>query len=119
THEPIAGADSALAHVLTPEQVMVDGKRPSGARVVVYDCEGYFAGAGIAELLAEEGYAVELVTPLEQISPFSDRTLEGPMLRRRLYDCGVAMRRGCSITRIERGRVAAESAFGEAVELEA
>ena len=41
------------------------------------------------------------------------------MLRQRLHDCGVAMRRGCAITRIGPGRVFAESEFGEAVELEA
>ena len=39
------GADAALAHVLTPEQVMVEGKRPPGRRVVVYDTDGYFVGA--------------------------------------------------------------------------
>ena len=45
THEPIDGASASLPHVLTPEQVM-DGKRPAGSRVVVYDAEGYFVGAG-------------------------------------------------------------------------
>jgi len=35
-----------LSPVLTPEQVMLGGKRPAGERVVVYDCEGYFMGAG-------------------------------------------------------------------------
>ena len=30
THEPIPGADASLPHVLTPEQIMVEGKRPPG-----------------------------------------------------------------------------------------
>ena len=30
THEPIAGADASLPHVLTPEQIMVEGKTPPG-----------------------------------------------------------------------------------------
>ena len=30
THAPIPGADASLAHVLTPEQVMLEGKRPAG-----------------------------------------------------------------------------------------
>ena len=34
-------------------------KRPPGERVVVYDCEGYFVAAGIAELLALEGHRVD------------------------------------------------------------
>ena len=57
THEPIDGASATLPHVLTPEQVM-DGKRPAGRRVVVYDAEGYFVGPGIAELLAGDGLEV-------------------------------------------------------------
>jgi dimethylamine/trimethylamine dehydrogenase len=119
THRPIRGADAALPYVLTPEQVMVEAKRPLGPRVVVYDCEGYFVAPGIAELLAGEGFRVELVTPLEQISPFSDHTLEGPMLRQRLHDCGVSMRRGCTIAAIEAGGLAGATEFGEALELEA
>src|SRR6476646_5689512 len=36
TRGPIPGADASLAHVLTPEQVMLAGKRPpAGSRVVV------------------------------------------------------------------------------------
>jgi dimethylamine/trimethylamine dehydrogenase len=115
THEPIPGACAGL----TPEQVMLEGRRPAGTRVVVYDCEGYFAGPGIAGLLAGEGYAVELVTPLEQVSPFSDLTLEGPMLRRQLHEAGVAMRRGCALTAIAPGAVTAETELGEQLELEA
>ena len=45
TRGPIPGADASLAHVLTPEQIVLDGKRPPGSRVVVYDCDGYYAGA--------------------------------------------------------------------------
>ena len=118
THAPIAGADASLAHVLTPEQVMVEGKRPPGSRVVVYDCEGYFAAAGLAELLAGERFDVELVTPLEQISPFSDMTLEGPLLRQRLHDRGVSMRREAAIIRVEPGGVTGETEFGDPFELE-
>jgi len=75
THQPISGADATLPHVLTPEQVMLDGKRPPGQRVVVYDGEGYFTAAGIAELLALESYRVEFVTCLEQVAPVCDETL--------------------------------------------
>src|SRR3954453_14853620 len=41
----IPGADATQPHCLTPEQVMLDGKRPPGSSVVVYDCDGYYAGA--------------------------------------------------------------------------
>jgi dimethylamine/trimethylamine dehydrogenase len=113
THEPIAGADPALAQVLTPEQVADGGERPPGQRVVVYDAEGYFTGPGIAELLAREGLEVELVTSLEVVSPMSDLTVEGPLLRQALHDAGVRMHRGITIAEVEPGRVFGEDEFGE------
>lgn len=48
------GADPARPHVRTPEQVCA-GKRPPGRRVVVYDADGYYVGAALAELLAGQG----------------------------------------------------------------
>ena len=55
TRLPIPGADSTLPHVLTPEQVMVEGKRPPGSRVAVVDYEGYFVGSALAEQLRSDG----------------------------------------------------------------
>ncbi|MGH2859289.1 MAG: FAD-dependent oxidoreductase, partial [Solirubrobacteraceae bacterium] len=106
-------------HVLTPEQIMLHGKRPPGERVVVYDAEGYTVGPGVAELLAREGAAVELVTPLAQVAPVCDQTLEGPMLRARLHEAGVVLRRDVTVTAIEPGTVGAEDEFGGPLELAA
>jgi dimethylamine/trimethylamine dehydrogenase len=103
--------------VLTPEQVMLEGKKPSGERVVVYDAEGYFTAAGLAEKLAADGFRVELVTCLDRIAPVCDETLEGPLLRQHLHDVGVGQRAGVVVTRIEAGRVSATDEFGEALEL--
>jgi dimethylamine/trimethylamine dehydrogenase len=119
THEPISGADAALPHVLTPEQIMLEGKRPPGKRVVVYDGEGYFTAAGIAELLALDGHQVELVTSLEQIAPICDETLEGPLLRQRLHHAGVRMHRGVTIERIAPGLLTGENEYAEPLELQA
>ncbi|HEY3946840.1 MAG TPA: FAD-dependent oxidoreductase [Solirubrobacteraceae bacterium] len=119
SHAPIAGADARSAWVLTPEQVMVDHKRPPGERVIVYDAEGYFIAAGLAELLAGEGHTVELVTCLDQIAPVCDQTLEGPLLRRRLHDAGVILRRGVTLTAVEAGRAVAQDEFDEPLELSA
>ncbi len=119
THAPIDGADATLEWVLTPEQVMVERKRPPGERVVVYDAEGYFMGAGIAELLALEGHRVQLVTSLDKISPMCDQTLEGPMLRRRLHEAGVEMRPGLTLSEIQPGAAVALDEFDEPVELPA
>jgi dimethylamine/trimethylamine dehydrogenase len=118
THEPIDGADASRPHVLTPEQVM-EGKRPPGKRVVVYDAEGYFVGPGVAEVLAADGFETHLVTPLEVVSPISDLTLEGPLLRQHLHGAGVEAHRGITVLSVDEGRVSGEDEFEEAWSLEA
>ena len=118
THDAIPGADSSLPHVLTPEQVMLSGKRPPGRRVVVYDCEGYFMAPGLAEKLAGEGFEVEIISVLETISPHSDETLEGPQLRQQLHDIGVKMRSNISLDAIHEGSLECSS-FGDTVEVRA
>ncbi len=117
THEPIPGADASLPHVLTPEQIMVEGKRPAGDRVLVWDAEGYFTAPGLAERLAVEGYSVELATCHEQIAPYCDETLEGSLLRQHLHEVGVAQRRGFVLGGIQPGLVTGADEFGEQVEL--
>jgi dimethylamine/trimethylamine dehydrogenase len=118
THEPVDGADDDLPHVLTPEQVMA-GKRPPGGRVAVYDAEGYFVGPGIAQVLAADGFDVHLVTSLEVVSPISDLTLEGPMLRRQLHESAVVAHRGVTVSAVEPGHVSGEDEFEEPWSLEA
>jgi dimethylamine/trimethylamine dehydrogenase len=88
-------------------------------RVVVYDCDGYYVAAGIAELLAGEGYDVHLVTSLPRISPISDESLEGDFLRQHLHDCGIDMTTGVTVTDIQiEGAdlvgVVGETEFGDA-----
>ncbi len=56
---PIKGAD--LAHVLTPEDILTDHAR-LGQRIVVYDNTAYEVGPGIAELLADAGKDITLIT---------------------------------------------------------
>jgi dimethylamine/trimethylamine dehydrogenase len=119
THTPFAGFDDHSERLLTPEDVMVAGARPPGKRVVVYDGEGYFTAPGIAEQLATEGFRVELVTCLEQVAPVCDETLEGPLLRQRLHECGVTLRRGVTLTGIDDGGVTGTDEFGEALAIEA
>jgi dimethylamine/trimethylamine dehydrogenase len=103
TFGPIVGADAGEPWVLTPEQIMLEDKRPPGQRVLVYDCEGYFMGAGLAELLREEGHQVVLATPHEQIAPVCFETLESYRLRRRLHEIGVEMMTEISLESIQPG----------------
>jgi glycine/D-amino acid oxidase-like deaminating enzyme len=50
------------ARVFTPEDILVNGERPTG-RIVIADAEGIHTGVGIAEMLADAGAQVELVSP--------------------------------------------------------
>ena len=114
THEPLPGADASGPTIFTPEQLMVEGQRPAaGARVLVYDCEGYFMGASLAEMLAATGWETALATPLERIAPWCDQTFEGQGMRERLHELGVAMHRERMATAIEPDHVAALDEFGD------
>ena len=110
----IAGAAGSL----TPERIML-GERPRGQRVAVYDADGYYVGPGIAELLAAEGYDVHLVAHDETVSPMSDGTLEGPMLRQHLHDIGVTMHTGITLTARQPERLRGETVYGDPWSLEA
>ncbi len=111
-HDDIEGA--SLAHVMTPEQVVLEGKRPAPGSVVVYDADGYYVGPGIAELLAGEGYDAHLVTPFGVVSPQSDASLEGDFLRQHLHNRGVTAHRGVTLTRVAESGVTGFDEFGEA-----
>src|SRR5689334_13577584 len=106
------GADPGLPHVLTPEQVCA-GKRPPGPRVVVYDTDGYYVAPGLAEMLAAGGSEVTVVTVFDVLSPVSDETLEGDMLRAHLHRAGVNARHGTTITRIGAASVTGHDRYGQ------
>ena len=97
---PMPGADRPGGLVLTPEQVCA-GQRPPGSRVVVYDADGYFVGPGVAELLAADGCEVTIVTTYPVLSPVSDETLEGAMLRAHVHQAGIQVVHATTVTAIE------------------
>jgi dimethylamine/trimethylamine dehydrogenase len=119
TGRPLPGADPALASVLTPEQVVLEGKRPPGPRALVYDGDGYMMGPSLAELLRVEGYEVILVTPFEQVAPVCHETLEDFRVRQRLHDLEVEIKTETVLSSIEGGRAVGASCFAEAFETRA
>ncbi len=78
--------DAAMP-VFTPDDIMA-GKRPSG-RVVVYDDDHYYMGGVLAELLAQAGCTVTLITPAPCVSDWSRNTLEQRAIHARLVEAGV------------------------------
>ena len=78
-----AGAD-----VLTPDDIL-DGKRPKGKNLVIYDDDHYYMGGVIAELLRKEDYAVTLVTPSYLVSSFTKASLEQHAIQAKLLELDV------------------------------
>jgi dimethylamine/trimethylamine dehydrogenase len=118
TRAPIPGADASLPHVMTPEQVMVEGKRPSGQRVAVIDYEGYFTATALAEQLHADGHQVEFVTCHEAVAPYCDQTLEGRPVRERLNSLGIRVHRAVVVDRIEPHGIELEGEFRSRAQLE-
>lgn len=76
------------AQVLGPDDIFA-GRLPSGRKVVVYDDDHYYLGGVIAELLAQKGHDVSIVTPGSQVSAWTNNTFEVNRIQRRLIENGV------------------------------
>ncbi|MCO5978805.1 FAD-dependent oxidoreductase [Ideonella oryzae] len=86
---PVPVADGA--EVLTPDDLM-QGRRPQGRQVLLYDDDHYYMGGVLAELLAKEGYEVTLATPAADVSNWTHATLEQARIQKRLLQLGVRLR---------------------------
>ena len=80
------------------------GDKEIGQRVLVYDCEMYYTGIGMAEKLVREGKDVTYVTPFEAMAPYTVYTLEFPRLNRHLRQLGIDVVVEHVVTAIEPGR---------------
>ncbi|MBS1883072.1 MAG: FAD-dependent oxidoreductase [Actinobacteria bacterium] len=117
-HAPIRGADASLPHVLVPEQVMVEGKPVPDGPVLVYDCEGYYMAASLAERLAREGREVTFVTPFAEVAPYMDYTLEAIGMNRLLRGLGVALVPQHRVAEVGVGAVHGHHVHDEAADVE-
>ena len=117
-HAPIRGADADLPHVLVPEQLVVQSKEIPGERVLVYDTEGYFMGATLAERLARHGKRVQLVTSFAGPAPYMNFTGENLNMIPLLLELGVEVLGGHLVTAIAPGRVTGHAASAPATPVE-
>ncbi|MGZ9221194.1 MAG: oxidoreductase [Anaerolineales bacterium] len=85
--KPIEGYQ--LQNVFSPDDLM-EGGNVSG-NVVIYDDDHYYMGGLLAELLAEQGCNVKLVTPAPMISYWSQFTLEQERIQHKLMKLGVKL----------------------------
>ncbi len=84
--------------VLTPDDFLESGglppalrKQASALQVTVYDDDHYYMGGVLAELLAQNGCRVTLVTPAPTISAWTEYTLEQERIYARLLRLGVTL----------------------------
>jgi 2,4-dienoyl-CoA reductase-like NADH-dependent reductase (Old Yellow Enzyme family) len=98
----IPGADRDF--VYTPEQILDESVRPTG-RVVLLDEEGINTGVGIAELLAEGGAEVIIVTRQFQVAPYLMYDMHLPFILPRLRNLGVDILTTTHISEINDGEV--------------
>jgi dimethylamine/trimethylamine dehydrogenase len=99
--DPVPGIDAGLPSFVTPEQVFAG--KAIGDSVVVLDADGYFMGVSLAEMLADKGRSVTLVTPFDRVAPYTDFTLEGPNLRRMMHEKSIGHRVSSWVERAETG----------------
>ena len=90
--KPIPGYESE--NVFNPDDLM-DGKPGIGnlgiGNWVIYDDDHYYMGGVLAELLAERGCKVSLVTPAPMVSYWSQFTLEQERIQHKLMKLGVKL----------------------------
>lgn len=75
--------------IFTPDDLM-NGKLPSG-KVLIYDDDHYYMGGVLAELLAQNGCEVTLMTPAPTISYWTQFTLEQDRILKRLHKLNVTL----------------------------
>jgi dimethylamine/trimethylamine dehydrogenase len=89
---PILGHD--LPNVFSPDDLMEGNLVISNLVIgnwVIYDDDHYYMGGVLAELLAEQGCKVSLITPAPMISYWSQFTLEQERIQHNLMKLGVKL----------------------------
>jgi len=89
---------------------LMDGTIPSG-KVVVFDDDHYYMGGVLAELLAQNGADVTLMTPSAYVSDWTNNTLEQIAIHPKLVEAGVEIVLNRGITEIHAGHVVSNCVY--------
>ncbi len=103
--------DAAMP-IYTPDDIM-QGRLPSG-RVVLFDDDHYYMGGVLAELCAQKGCDVVLITPSAFVSDWTANTLEQSAIHRRLAGLGVKITLNTGIAAIHAGGVETNCTYTDA-----
>jgi len=100
--------------IYTPDDLM-DGKIPAG-KIIVFDDDHYYMGGVLAELLANNGAEVTLVTPSAYVSDWTINTLEQSTIHARLVEAGVEIVLNRGITELHNGHVLSNCVYTHGIE---
>ncbi len=100
----------AAADLLTPDDIL-NGKRPKGGKVALFDDDHYYMGGVIAELLLREGYSVTLVTPSYLVSSFTKASLEQARVQTRLLELGLKIEANTALQSVSHDHVTLACVF--------
>lgn len=103
-HSPIPGCDDSLPTCLTPEQIIA-GKPIPGQRVVVIDGDGHFTGISMAELAADLGKQVTLLTNMSDPAEYSQFTMEVQNNKRMMHEKSINVLRNHWVESYENGKL--------------
>lgn len=104
-------ADAAMP-VFTPDDLMA--RRIPKGRVVLFDDDHYYMGGVLAELCAQNGCKVTLVTPSAFVSDWTANTLEQASIHRRLVGLGVKIQLNTGIAEIHADQVETNCSYTDA-----
>jgi dimethylamine/trimethylamine dehydrogenase len=110
-HDPVQGVDASLPTHLTPEQVFA-GNKEIGKKVVVLNCDTYFMAPSIAQLLAEKGHDVTIITGVA-LGNYMHFTLEAPNMHRMLHELNIEVVGDVWVSTAEANRIQTYPIFGD------
>jgi len=102
------------ASVYTPDDLM-NGIIPEG-KVIVFDDDHYYMGGVLAELLANRGAEVKLLTPSAYVSDWTINTLEQGAIHSKLVESGVDIILNRGITGIHADHVSSNCIYTDRTE---
>ncbi len=102
-------AMDAAMPLYTPDDLM-EGNKPTG-KVIIYDDDHYYMGGVLAELLAQDGCEVTLITPAAYVSEWSVNTLEQHAIHKKLAEMDVQIVLNRGVVEISKDYVVSDCSF--------
>ena len=110
-HDPVQGIDASLPTHVTPEQIFT-GSKEVGKKVVILNCDPYYMAPSLAQLLAEKGHEVTILTGVT-LGNYMHFTLEAPNMHRMLHELNIEVIGDVWASTAEANRIQTYPIFGD------